>query len=85
MPCECEQILPKMRRMGRYVQRPGLGIPPDNMEPLKRMLSVGLLVYLKVPLPECVTEDALDMSQILNWSADVSQDKHRKKVRSELS
>ena len=59
-----------MSRMLRNMRRQGLAIPPDNFEPLKRMLAIGILVYLKLPLPDCMTsvEDGIDTTKVQAWS-----------------
>lgn len=72
--CACNevgwlQILPLMRHMGRHIRRQGLGIPTDNLEPVKRMLSIGVLAHMKVPLPDCMTEDGLEPARVKTWSA----------------
>eukprot|EP00892_Ulva_mutabilis_P004198 jgi/Ulvmu1/214/UM001_0218.1 len=76
---DINKVLPMMVRLGRQLRCEGLGIPPDNLEPLKRMLSIGVLVYLKVSLPDCLTEDGLDMSQVQTWSVELPHSAYHKR------
>lgn len=73
------QVLPLMRRMGRRVRQQDLGIPSEHVDPLKRMLAIGVLVYMKLPLPDCMTDDGLETSHVQKWSVSASLGKRNKR------
>lgn len=59
--------------MERKLDNHSLDTTTENVDTIKRMLSMGLYQYLKLPVPACIAEDVVESSTVRRWSADATK------------
>jgi hypothetical protein len=61
------QVMEGLTRLEKRMDSQSLDPAPEHADMLKRMLSIGLYRYLRIPVPECIKEDNGDTSVVRRW------------------
>lgn len=77
------QVSEVLQRLEKQMDNQSLEPSPEHSDMIRRMLSMGVYRYLKLPLPACIAEDTSDAAVVRRWHGDIARVR-TKKVRGPL-